>query len=89
MALPNSLQDWCTYKVTNKAAHKDIRTLFMLVLWELWTHRNAVVFDGAAPSTLKVLKRIVSEARAWKQARLLRGEVEAFMLGLASWESSK
>ena len=60
-----------------------------MILWELWIHRNAVVFDGAAPSTLKVLKSIVSEAWAWKQARLLRGEVEAFMLGLAMWKSSE
>ena len=60
-----------------------------MVLWELWIHRNAVIFDGEAPSTQKVLKCIDSEVRAWKQAGLLRGEVEGFMLGLALWESSE
>ena len=60
-----------------------------MVLWELWTHRNAVVFDGVAPSTLTVLKSIGSKARAWKQAGLLRGEVEAFFVGLALWENGK
>ena len=60
-----------------------------MVLWELWLHRNAVVFDGEAPSTHKVLKAIEREVRAWRQAGLLRGEVEAFVLGLAVWENSE
>ena len=60
-----------------------------MVLWELWIHRNAVIFDEEAPSTQKVLKCIDSEARAWKQAGLLQGELERLMLGLAFWESNE
>ena len=84
-----SLPEWCIRQEEIGHHRKLTRTISILVLWELWTHRNAVVFDGAAPSTLKVLKSIVSEARAWKQAGLLRREVEAFILALASWESSE
>ena len=50
---------------------------------------NAAVFDGAVPSTLTVLKSIGSKAGAWKQAGLLRGEVEVFFVGLALWENNK
>ena len=66
-----SLPEWCIRQEEIGQHWKLTRTISILVLWELWTHRNAVVFDGAAPSTLKVLKSIVSEARAWKQAGLL------------------
>ena len=84
-----SLPEWCIRQDEIGQHRKLARTISILVLWELWIHRNAVIFDGEAPSTQKVLKCIDSEARAWKQAGLLRGEVEGFMLGLALWVSSE
>ena len=84
-----SLPEWCIRQEEIGQHRRLTRTISILVLWELWIHQNAVVFDGAVPSTLTVLKSIEREAKAWKQAGLLRREVEAFILALASWESSE
>ena len=84
-----SLPEWCIRQDEIGHHRKLARAISILVLWKLWIDRNAVIFDGEAPSTQEVLKSIDNEARAWKQAGLLRGEVEGFMLGLALWESSE
>lgn len=66
-------------------AIKDIHTLLSLCMWELWKHRNAVVFDGATPSSSVVFCRIGSEGRAWELAGLLKGDSVAFLGALATW----
>ena len=40
-------------------------TLVTLVVWCLWKHRNAVIFDGQRPAVPRVLRCIREEAEAW------------------------
>lgn len=64
---------------------KDSRTILSLGLWELWKHRNAIVFDGATPSVAAVIAKVESECRAWSVAGLLKGDLTTFLGGLARW----
>ena len=61
---------------------RKLRPLFILVLWELWKHHNAIVFDGAAPLVAKLTNRIMDEARRWSQARILKGNLAIFYQAL-------
>ena len=54
-------------------------------MWELWKHRNAVVFDGVAPSANDVLGRVMSEGRAWKAAGLNKRDLGTFFGCLTRW----
>lgn len=45
---------------------KEPRPIFTLVFWELWKHRNAVVFDVTSTLLDVVISRIVVEGRAWQ-----------------------
>ena len=49
----DTLVDWCADKP------KSMRVIITLVLWELWKHRNAIVFDGASPSLAGLITKIV------------------------------
>lgn len=40
------LKEWCSVNRGNGRARKDSRTVIILVMWELWKHRNAIIFDG-------------------------------------------
>lgn len=57
----------------------------LLVMWELWKHRNAIVFDEATASLQQVLHRIASEGKVWRQAGLLRGELDTFFVEALEW----
>jgi hypothetical protein len=46
-----------------------------LVCWCLWRHRNDVVFEGATPSHLVVVRLIRREAELCKAAGLFRTEL--------------
>lgn len=52
------LEEWCTNKVDAMLGTRDIRALFLLGMWELWKHRNAIVFYGDTPSRSHVISRI-------------------------------
>ena len=58
-----------------KEIARDFWTGAALVCWCLWTHRNDVVFDGAAPSPAVVLSKISVEADLWRIARLFRSSL--------------
>jgi hypothetical protein len=76
------LIDWCTSKGGNDRGGKDIRALILLVMWELWKHRNAIVFDGATPSVESVIHRIEAESRSWKSAGIIKADMENFLVAL-------
>ena len=57
----------------------------MLVLWEIWKHRNVVVFDGVTPATHVVLQRVECEGRAWQAAGEFKGDMERFLGALHRW----
>ena len=83
----DSLTSWLCGKIgPNKASTKDLRTILGLTLWELWKHRNAIVFDGARPSCEALLGRIVLEGLVWLSTGLLKGDVAPFFSRLALWD---
>ena len=55
-------------------------TIMVLVMWELWKHMNVVVFDGATPSIQRVMRKVDSEGCAWRQAGLLKGNLDFLFL---------
>ena len=46
-------------------------------------HRNVVVFDGANPSAIVVVRKIEVEGRASKMTRLIRGKYDGFFAAVA------
>lgn len=84
-----ALEEWCTNKVDTTVGARDIRALLLLGMWELWKHRNAIVFDGATPSLSHVISRIVLEGRTWKRASLFKGDVEPIFRAVERWASER
>ena len=64
----DTLAEWA---VDKRGSHgmstKDLRTIVMLAWWELWMHRNAIVFDEARPSIESLLGRVRREGQVWAQ----------------------
>ena len=86
----DALKPWvCDKQPAANVARKDLHAILLLTLWELWKHRNAIVFDGASPSASQLIKRIVNEGRSWSMAGLFKGNVEAVFAGLARWTSGE
>ena len=50
-----------------------------------WPTRRCIVFDEVTPSTMKVIERINNEGRVWREAGLLKGDLEGFFAGLSMW----
>ncbi|WVZ81062.1 hypothetical protein U9M48_028487 [Paspalum notatum var. saurae] len=48
-----------------KGLRKGFNSLVILVIWELWKHRNACVFDGVRPQAQTVLSQAVVEGHMW------------------------
>ena len=44
---------------------KALRSLLLLVNWEIWKERNARTFDHRETSTIALLSKIKQEAGAW------------------------
>jgi len=44
---------------------KALRSLLLLVNWEIWKERNARIFDRCESSTIALLTKIKQEAWAW------------------------
>lgn len=80
-----NLTDWCRDKGGRSKAMRSISAITILVLWQLWKHRNSVVFEGATPSKNNVILTIVREGRAWKQAGLLKGGMNNFFHQVEGW----
>ena len=57
---------------------KDILTILLLVMWEIWKHRNAVILDSMAPSANDMIGRVASEGQAWKTAGLIKMDLGSF-----------
>lgn len=63
----------------NAMTRKDLHTIFILTLWELWKHHNAIFFDGASPLIDCVLCRVRSEGMVWATAGLIKGHIDHFL----------
>ena len=57
----------------------------LLVMWELWKHRNAIVFDGESPSIERLIHKVKSEAKVWATAGLIKRELDGFQGRLYRW----
>ena len=78
----SSLGIWCLNATDGAVGGKDARAMLLLVLWELWKHRNRVGFDGEAPAKSFVINRSVVECRAWKAAGLFRSDIDSAIAAL-------
>ena len=66
-----SLGAWCQDKRGRGEAGRDANTIIILGLWQIWKHRNSIVFDGATPSKNRIIHAVVREGRVWKKAGIL------------------
>ena len=80
-----TLQSWCIRQEQVQDRRRTTRAITLLVMWELWKHRNGIVFDGVTPSTTTVIERINTEGRVWRDAGLLKGDHEGFFVCLSRW----
>ena len=74
----NTLAGWCATQNTNETHKRVLNAFRVLAMWEIWKHRNAIVFEGASPSVTHVLRRFAEEGRNWKQAGLLKDDLAGF-----------
>ena len=63
----SSLSDWCITTQDLGRRTKDGRAVYLRTMWELWKHRNAIVFHGASPSIRTIVHHIEDEGRAWSK----------------------
>jgi exonuclease III len=65
----DSLHSWWTNLANTKARNKrGLRSLIILVCWEIWKERNARVFERTEAPNFMVLQRIKDEATLWRSA---------------------
>ena len=50
--------------------HRDICNLSSLLLWGIWTNRNALLFDNRAVAAKSTLERSILSAREWIAAQV-------------------
>jgi hypothetical protein len=48
-----------------KQIHDGLNSLISLMLWYLWKHCNACIFDKMSPSVPRIILDINSEAALW------------------------
>lgn len=65
------LADWWQRASRRVASDKKkgLNSLVMLVVWNIWKHRNRCVFDNAQPGSQHILRAIREEASLWGLAR--------------------
>ncbi|KQJ82385.1 hypothetical protein BRADI_5g08686v3 [Brachypodium distachyon] len=61
----SDIREWWATAAVPQGARRDFRTATAL-------HRNNVVFNGASPSYVQILRFIIEEAVCWESARLIR-----------------
>nr|XP_040251384.1 uncharacterized protein LOC120968563 [Aegilops tauschii subsp. strangulata] len=83
------LSTWCQDRAKHDLCIKTSRAIILLGLWQLWKHRNTVVFDNAAPSVAMVMRQVEQEGRAWWSAGLMKGDVDGLFGRLSTWSLSE
>jgi hypothetical protein len=51
-----------------KDLRKGLKSLIILVAWELWKHRNSIVFNGGRPDISELLLAVANESALWGMA---------------------
>jgi hypothetical protein len=62
------LEWWEATSNIQEAPKKALRTLILLVAWEIWTERNRRTFQQKELSTTSLLAKIKEEAKIWALA---------------------
>jgi hypothetical protein len=62
-----STSDWwiSVTSTPNTPPHKGLRSITLLVSWEIWKERNRRIFDHRESSVPSVVNRIKAEASLW------------------------
>ena len=53
-------------RIAPKELRKGLNSLIILVVWEIWKHRNACVFEDVLPNTRMLLQAINNECTMWR-----------------------
>nr|TKV93195.1 hypothetical protein SEVIR_9G210300v2 [Setaria viridis] len=56
---------WTTLASTQVANRKGLRSLIILVLWEIWTERNARIFQNKEQMIHRMANKIKDQAATW------------------------
>jgi hypothetical protein len=73
--IPNQAEDvaswWlCQRQRFDKASRPAVDAVFLMIVWNLWKHRNAIVFHRrSSTDLLSLYADTVGEAHDWVQAR--------------------
>nr|TKW33691.1 hypothetical protein SEVIR_2G256200v2 [Setaria viridis] len=65
----NALEWWATITTTPDSPRKALRSLILLIMWEVWKERNARIFNRHETSPTTLMMKIKDEASAWLLAR--------------------
>jgi hypothetical protein len=74
-------QWWESIANTPNVPKKGLRSLILLVVWEIWKERNRRIFDHKEVATSFLLSRIKEEASFWvlAGAKRLRGLIPHYV----------
>jgi hypothetical protein len=60
-----ALTSWINIVITPGVPKKAVRSLAMLIIWEVWKERNARVFNRQETSATLLMEKIKAEAGTW------------------------
>ena len=67
--LGDSVQTWWeNLDRTPSTARRGLRSIIILVCWEVWTERNARIFERKECTPMHLLEKIKEEAGLWAMA---------------------
>lgn len=81
--------EWCSSRSSNNCSLRDVRTVVMLALRELWKHRNVVVSAGASLAVQQAINNIAQEARSWSSAGMFKGDLTFFFAAIYNWANGE
>ena len=64
----STAQWWKVASASTELSPKTMRSLLLLICWEIWNERNGRIFRHKESSVLTMLAKIKEEARAWRLA---------------------
>ncbi len=77
LGVAQSVKDWWEMLASvSGVPKKGLRTLILLIVWEVWEERNRRIFDHKEAATSYLLSKIKEEAGMWALAGAKRlGEI--------------
>ncbi|KAJ1274149.1 hypothetical protein BS78_05G040400 [Paspalum vaginatum] len=82
--LPSASTAWQTDPPSHIPS-KFISTMLLLCFWQLWKHRNGVVFRGERPDLQRLLLLCKTECRLWS-CRFPRHSEEILIIGVVFFQ---